>query len=219
MWLALDENWEKSVAAAEAAIQMAIREPRVEFTWFLAAFRSAAARAHAHLGNLQQAVDQLKHLVVAVERAAGWAVGYTAVACDAASTLWLLERTDHIEVFERNIREKVVAPDFRYTMCDGRLSLARLCALQRRYDEAVEWFAKSRAVLEEQGARPLRAIADLDEALMYVRRGAAGDKSRARSLLKAAIDQFRSLGMTGWLRRAEGLVTRTNREWPRTQRT
>jgi hypothetical protein len=75
----------------------------------------------------------------------------------------LLGRVDQIEVIERNIREKVVAPDFRYPMQDGRLSLARLCALQGRYDEAAMWFANSRGVLEEQGARPLRAIADLDE--------------------------------------------------------
>jgi hypothetical protein len=152
--------------------------------------------------------SHLKYLVVTLDHAAGWATGYTAIACDAALTLWLLDRTDHIEVIERNLREKVVAPDFRYPMCDGRLSLARLSALQGRYDEAGEWFVMSRAVLEEQGARPLRAIADFDEALMYVRRGAAGDKSRASSLLIAAIDQFRSLGMTGWLRRAQGLASR-----------
>jgi len=129
------------------------------------------------------------------------------MACDAASALWLLGRTDHIEVIERNLRDKVVAPDFRYTMFDARLSLARLCALQGRYDEAAEWFAKSRAVLDEQGARPLRAIADFDEAWMYLRRGAPGDLERARPQLDAAMTQFKSIGMTGWLRRAENLVS------------
>ena len=128
------------------------------------------------------------------------------IACDAAETLWLTERTDHIEVIERNLREKVIEPDFRYPMMDGRLALARLCALQRRYDEAVEWFAKARTVLDEQGARPLRAIVDYDEALMYARRGAAGDPERARPLLDAALRQFRTLGMPGWIRRAEALL-------------
>lgn len=118
----------------------------------------------------------------------------------------LLGRTDHIEVIERNIREKVVAPDFRYPMFDGRLSLAHMCALQGRYDEAVEWFMKSRAVLEEQWALPLRAIADFDEAWMYLRRGVEGDAERARPLLDAAMAQFKLIGMTGWLRRAENLV-------------
>lgn len=109
---------------------------------------------------------------------------------------------EEVEVIERNIRQKVVAPDFRYPMQDGRLSLARLCALRGCYDEAADWFGKSRAVLEEQGARPLRAIADLDEAIMYLRRNEDGDRHRAGPLLAAATMRFRALGMTGWLRRA-----------------
>jgi len=63
-----------------------------------------------------------------------------------------------------------------------------------------------RQVLDEQGARPLRAIVDYDEALMYARRGAPGDSERARPLLDAALRQFRTLGMPGWIRRAEALL-------------
>jgi hypothetical protein len=92
------------------------------------------------------------------------------------------------------------------TMMDGRLALARLCALQQRWSEAAEWFAKSRTVLDEEDARPLRAIADYDEALMYARRGAPGDPERTRPLLDAALRQFRTLGMPGWIRRAEALL-------------
>ncbi|HBZ70200.1 MAG TPA: hypothetical protein DEP35_10875 [Deltaproteobacteria bacterium] len=47
-------------------------------------------------------------------------------------------------------------------------------ALTGRFVEAREWFDKARRVLEEQGARPLRAITDFDEAWMEVRRGEAG---------------------------------------------
>jgi hypothetical protein len=90
-------------------------------------------------------------------------------------------------------------------MVDGRLALARLCALQERHDEARRWFAESRGVLSEQGARPLLAIVDYDEALMYVRRGEAGDPDRARPLLDAACNQFEEIGMTGWIRRADEL--------------
>jgi hypothetical protein len=124
------------------------------------------------------------------------------LVCDAAETLWLIERTDHVELIERGVRDKVVAPDFRYWTRDGRLSVARLCALQHRYDEASEWFAQSRAVLDESGARPLRAIVDYDEALMYARRGGEGDAARALPLLDAALAQFREIGMSGWVRRA-----------------
>jgi hypothetical protein len=38
---------------------------------------------------------------------------------------------------------------------------------------------------------------------MCLRRNAEGDRRQARPLLTAAIMQFRALGMTGWLRRAE----------------
>jgi hypothetical protein len=40
---------------------------------------------------------------------------------------------------------------------------------------------------------------------MYIRRGAPGDRERASPLLDAAQQQFRALGMTGWIRRAESL--------------
>jgi tetratricopeptide (TPR) repeat protein len=158
------------------------------------------------MGRAEQAIRRLASVLPAIERAPGWAENYTRIACDAAETLWLTERTDWIDVIEGNLREKVIEPDFRYPMMDGRLALARLCALQHRYDEAVDWFAKARTVLDEQEARPLRAIVDYDEALMYARRGAPGDPERAQPLLDAALRQFRSLGMPGWIRRAEALL-------------
>lgn len=94
-------------------------------------------------------------------------------------------------------------------MRDSRLSLGRLCALQGRLDEASEWFNKARAVMDEQGARPLRAITDFDEGLMYLRRDASGDAERARPFLTAAADQFVTLGMTGWIQRAKEAISGT----------
>ena len=89
----------------------------------------------------------------------------------AAGTLWRLQRLDHLEVIERALREKVIAPDFRYAMVDGRQALAWLCALSGRTEEAAGWFAEARRVLGEQGALPLLAQCDYDEALMYHRLG------------------------------------------------
>jgi hypothetical protein len=143
-----------------------------------------------------------------LDLAAGAAGNYSFMACTAAEALWLLDRRDHIATVERNLREKVVQPDFRYINVDGRLSLARLCALHARYDEAARWFADARVVLEEDGARPLRAIVDYDEALMYARRNAEGGPARALPLLDAAMRQFSDIGMTGWTRRAEELADR-----------
>jgi hypothetical protein len=173
---------------------------------YRASVEASIARSHAHMGRMERAVRRLTSVLPAIEGAPGWAPNYVRIVCDAAATLWLIERTDHVEIIERNLREKVIAPDFRYPMVDSRLALARLCALQLRHDEAIEWFAKARTVLDEQGARPLRAILDYDEALMYARRGAPGDPERARPLLDAALRQFRTLGMPGWIRRAEALL-------------
>ncbi len=203
--LARDERWEASLKALRPDWDQVI-----ENKIFLAVNRAAIARIHAHLGRVEPALALLAKAIPAIERVTRGGDNDTRMICDAAATLWMLARTDYIEVIERNLRQKVLAPDWRYPMFDARLSLARLCALQGRYDEAAEWFAKSRAVLQEQGARPLLAIADFDEAWMYIRRNAPGDKERARRLLDAAIAQFKSIGMTGWLRRAEGLSLGAN---------
>jgi hypothetical protein len=96
------------------------------------------------------------------------------------------------------LRDNALSTDFRFPMKDARLALARLCALDGRHDEASQWFARARTVLDAQGARPLRAIVDFDEALMHQR---AGRPDAARPLLDAAVAQFARLGMSGWLRR------------------
>jgi class 3 adenylate cyclase/tetratricopeptide (TPR) repeat protein len=171
-----------------------------------AAFAASVARIHARMGRVERARRRLGDLIPALEHAPPWAENYTRVACDAAETLWFSECTDFADVIERSVREKVVEPDFRYPMMDGRLALARLCALQRRYEEAVDWFTRARTVLDEQCARPLRAIVDHDEALMYLRRRAPGDQDRAKPLLDTALAQFRALDMPGWIWRAEALL-------------
>jgi tetratricopeptide (TPR) repeat protein len=199
---ALDEGLEEvAVAAAELFSSGAL-----ENRWAEAVFRAAAGVIAARLDRVDDALALLATLPPALER--GWIIGnYTAIACAAAETLWLVERTDHLATIERAVRDKVVEPDFRYPNVDGRLALARLCALTGRYDEAADWFARARTVLDEQGARPLRAIADFDEAVMYQRSAAPGDRERALALLDRARAQFKDIGMTGWLRRAAQLAT------------
>jgi class 3 adenylate cyclase/tetratricopeptide (TPR) repeat protein len=179
---------------------------------------SIAAAAFARGGNVSGALATLARALPAIERAPIGEVNLPCYTCNNAWALWILERTDHIEAIEKSLREKVVGPDHRFILQDGRLALGRLCALTGRYDEASEWFAKARTVLEEDGQRPLRAIVDYDEALMYARRNAAGDgtvaggdPARALPLLDAAMRQFAEIGMTGWTRQGEELrVTLTN---------
>ena len=99
-----------------------------------------------------------------------------------------------------------------YGLCEPHRSLAQLCALQGHHDAAVELFVRAREGLDPHGARPLRALVDCDEALMYVHRGAAGDYERARPLLENAPVQLRDIGMPGWIRCAEHMA-RHGREW------
>jgi hypothetical protein len=203
---ALDEGIESLVSVAELVVE---RAP-LDLAYARAYMRAALACGHARLGRRARALEHLARTVPALERAPGWSGMYGLVIHFAVEALWLLGCADHAVAAESNLREKVLRPDFRAISTDARLSLARLCALTGRHEEASHWFAESRAVLDEQGARPLRAISDYDEALMWVRRAEPGDAARARPILETALAQFRALGMPGWERR--GLDLR-NRAW------
>jgi len=171
--------------------------------WARAPMRAGYARTAAHLGLAERAMAMLAPAVRALTRAPAWTLNYTRTASDTVETLWLLDRRDHLRPVETALRTKALPADFRFPMMDLRLSLARLCALDGRLDEADHWFAQAREVLDEQGAGPLRAITDFDQALMRIR---AGHPGQARPALDAAAAQFRRIGMTGWLRRAEDLA-------------
>jgi hypothetical protein len=198
--VALDDGWEE--VFQDPRVISLMQQRNVETQWASAPINAAAAYLMSRINQPDLALQRYLSLLPALEHGAGWTRVYGTMACDAADTLWLLNRTDSIEIVERNIREKVIAPDFRFPTRDSRLSMARLCALQNRYVEASEWFAKARTVLDEQGARPLRAIADFDEAVMYQRRGAGFVVGPGSRLLQAAVEQFEALDMTGWARRA-----------------
>jgi len=173
--------------------------------WGHSLAHGVAVRLAAHRGDTERTSLFLERALPWLERAPAWAMTMTTLCCYCAEALWVLERQDHLAVVERALLEKIVAPDFRAPMVDARLALARLCALTGRYEEARRWFAEARPVLSEQGARPLLAVTDHDEALMHVRRGEADDLERARPLLDSARRQFEAIGMTGWIRRAEEL--------------
>lgn len=203
MRLASDEGWEDLLQAEQL-----IQQP--ENNWAFTALRAAGANVYARLGGFDAALALLEAVAPALERAPGGFGNYPQIACDAAESLWLLNRDDQCDVIERNMREKVVSTgDLGYPMRDANLALARLCALRGRYLEARAYFARARAVLDQQAARSLRAIVDYDEALMHVRHG---DHERARPLLEEALRQFRTIRMTGWIRRAEHLLA-TREEW------
>jgi DNA-binding SARP family transcriptional activator len=195
--LATDEGWEDL-----ESLNAQVFGKRIGALWWAQSGNAAAtAVGYARLGRPPELALQLVAAVLpALERAAPWALTYLQTACDAAEALWLLDRRDHLPAIEAALRDKALPADFRFPMVDARLALARLCALDGRHEKASRWFAEARRVLDTQGARPLRAIVDFDEALMHRR---AGQTGAARPLLDAAVDQFARLGMTGWLRRAK----------------
>jgi class 3 adenylate cyclase/tetratricopeptide (TPR) repeat protein len=196
------EGWELMLASWEAMAH----DGSAEVQWAAAASRCAAAWAAAHLERSDDALRWLESVMPAIERAPGSTLFYPLFLSLAVTTLEELGRTDHVEILERNLRTKWLQPDFRFVMTDARMSLAELCGLQGRFDEAAEWFAKARAVLDAEGSLPMRARTDFYEARMYLRRDAPGDRARAATLLHAALEQFRTIGMTGWAPRAEEML-------------
>jgi class 3 adenylate cyclase/tetratricopeptide (TPR) repeat protein len=196
--LARDDGWEEVAAAIEP---MATGPVVPATAWALGFIYAISGRIDARLGRVESALRRFDLLRPWLERAPAWTIHFPVMASHAVDILCLLGRTDHAGVIEDVLRKKVVGPDFRDSMVDGRLALARLCALQDRHEEARRWFAEAHKVLSVQGARPLLAIADLDEAAMEARL----DGPRARPLLDSARREFAAIGMTGWLRRAEEL--------------
>jgi class 3 adenylate cyclase len=187
------------------ALRPTVDEPSVENRWVAAPTWAFSAYVNALLGRPELALGYLERARRAIELGVGQAPNYTFMVCWAAAAAWELERADWAPLLEGQILTKTVAGDFRYPSTDARLALAWLTALQGRHDEAIGWFAKARSVLEEQGARPLRAITDFEEARMLARRGATGDAERALPLLDAAVRGFEAIGMPGWIRRAQEL--------------
>lgn len=152
------------------------------------------------MGEADMALPLLSRPVRALRQAPAWAPNYARVAYEVSETLWLLDRRDHLSVVETALREKVLPTDFRFPMTDTRLALARLRALEGRHSEARQWFDAARKTLDAQAARPLRAVVDHDEALMFMR---IGDWSSAGPLIDTATQEFERLGMTGWTRRLD----------------
>jgi class 3 adenylate cyclase/tetratricopeptide (TPR) repeat protein len=200
--IATGDGLDALVTAGEAMLERAASD----HAYAQATTRAALARAYAEVARRDAALGAVREVRPALERAPGWASLYVITLHMAVEAIWLLGAAESCDALERSLREKVLAPDLRGLNADARLSLARLCALQGRFEEASDWFGRARQELDEQGARPLRAIADHDQALMLVR---LGDRGRAEPFLERAVTQFREIGMPGWVRRARALFAPT----------
>ena len=181
--------------------------------WAALAIIASNAVAHAHAGDSDAALSALEEVVVGLERAPGWAINYPLMADDAAEVLWLLERQDHLDRIEANLRTKVLAPDLRYGEVDSRWALARLAAVRGVPGEAREWFAEARRVLAEEEAVTLLPAVDHDEALMELRLAAGGDPARFAELVASARAACAHPAMAAWLDRLDALEARAAATW------
>ena len=181
--------------------------------WAALAIRGSNAVALAHAGDGDGAAAELDRVLVGVERAPGWVMNYPLLVCDAIEALWVLERTDHLDAFEANLRTKVLEPDLRYTEVDARWAMGRVAALRGAPGEAREWFAEARRVLTESEAVALLPAVDHDEALMELRLGAAGDPGRFAALVASAREACAHPAMAAWLDRLDALEARAAATW------
>ncbi|MCU1395128.1 MAG: transcriptional regulator, putative ATPase, winged helix family [Ilumatobacteraceae bacterium] len=194
---AIGDGWPAMKAAGGAAL-LDTAEPTNRSA--LAAFFAAAARIFAHDPDLvEESLGFASAVVPFLAVAPGWAINYSRMACDVAEALWYLDRQDDIDVIERSLRDKVIAPDFRYPMVDGQHALGRLLGVRRDLDGALDAFAAARDRLADQRARPLHAIVGFDEALLMARIGLTDE---AADRFAESGRRFTELGMTGWLDRA-----------------
>jgi DNA-binding SARP family transcriptional activator/tetratricopeptide (TPR) repeat protein len=168
-------------------------------------FAVGAAKILARSGNPSAAMRQLDAAVPLLD-IASLRVGLNDILLvhDFVEVLWYCDATDHLDLAEHAVRA-LLARDFRYPMTEARLSMARLAALRGDVQAATAWFDKAREVLDESGARTMRAIVDFDEAVMHVRLDAVGDQTLMGVRLGQARSQFEDIGMPGWLRRADAL--------------
>jgi class 3 adenylate cyclase len=170
--------------------------------WAMQAVVAANARAEAVVGDAERAMDLFDEALVGVRRAPGNAPNYPLIIGLLAGTLWVLDRTEHVDAIEENLRHKVLEPDLRYAEAIPPLSLAQLCALTGRDDEARQWVAAARAVVEEQGSVSLRLPIEEFEGEWALRRGDT-------AAVAAAVERMRAEAthpaMAPWLDRAAEL--------------
>jgi tetratricopeptide (TPR) repeat protein len=183
--------------------------PDVRWAWI--AITALRGMLLAQEGNADEAMGVLRELAPAVERAGAWAPNYPIILWFLAHSLWALERTDELDLLERNVRTKVVEPDVRYPDTDGRWILAILCALDGRTDEARRWFDEARRVLGEQGSDGLLLMVDYDEAVMNSRLGGPENLARALALLDRARARCTHPAVAPWAARIDELTTRCRR--------
>jgi DNA-binding CsgD family transcriptional regulator len=130
--------------------------------------------------------------------------GQNATVITAGAAVWELEAREYAATFRHLAHALLAAGVGGFVIGSNELTVARMAALLGEAGEAAAFFARARDALEASGQRPLRAIADYDEALALAR-GGWQERARILGLLDAAEQTFQALGMAGWAQRTADL--------------
>ena len=171
--------------------------------WLTLLHASAAAYAHAMSADAAEARRYLGWIVPALGTLDPKTINQGASVFFAAAAAWELGEAEHAAELRRLALELIASEVSDYTPVSSELAVARAAALLESLDEACIHFERARTALDERGTRPLRAIVDYDEALVLARRDAAA----ATELVESARAAFKELEMTGWLDRADTLLS------------
>ena len=173
--------------------------------WALLPVTGANAYANARSGDTGAAMADLESVLPGVDAAPGWAPNYPFLVCMLASTLWEVGRVDHLDVVERNLRDKVLEPDLRYPEVDSRWAMALLCGLTDRVEEARQFFDRAHETLAEGHLETVRVNVAYDEATFERRLGSDGDPERFAAALTTARERCTHPAMAPWLPRLDAL--------------
>jgi tetratricopeptide (TPR) repeat protein len=179
-----------------------VRNPRAAGTLGLAC-AGFAAQAFAHAGEVDQARSVLRYILPELESAEPATSGAVGLA---GAAVWELHAQDLAERLLPRALALADADGYEFYMTSTELTVARLNAVLGRFDQAVDYFQRARATLEERGQPVVRAIVDYDEALARL----SHEQPGSTKLLADASARFHELGMREWSRRAT-LLEVTNR--------
>lgn len=198
----LDTDWPQAIdsAARYAATPASLRNPRTLVVW------AYDALGNARMARENEARRLLASFTPVLEQMEATTYVHHAAIALGGSAVWEIGAVDFAAAYRRMAFDLIRA-GFGDNTLPHEQTIARMAALLGDITEAAAWFARARQKAETAGLRPIRAIADYDEALALVR-ACSTDQTHIQALLSAALASFESLGMDGWARRALSLKGR-----------
>jgi DNA-binding CsgD family transcriptional regulator len=193
----LDGDWPALAAVATRFVESpeAVRSP-------LGLFVAAnAALDYCRAVNMAEAQRILRALLAVLPAMPPTMYVHNGTVNIAATSVWELGAVEYAATCRQLALDLIAAGLGGHFMGSQELTVARMAALLGDIAEASTYFARARTELEASGRRPLRAIADFDEALALLRTHST-DHARISLLLNTALEQFRTFDMEGWRKRA-----------------